>query len=123
MAVGLDWIRERTDNVLVARVGCYVLQILGEGFAGNREAVAMQQSGIEQHLHEWRESADARQVSHPVFPRRSEIGEHGYFFPNAREVIDRKLHIGGVRHREEVKHGVGRTAERDYDRDRVFKRL
>ena len=53
------------------------------------------------------------QLGHHVSAARLEVGEHRHALADAREVVDGQLHAGGVRHRQQVQHGVGRAAERD----------
>ena len=77
----LDRIRERTDDVLVRRVRFHAAQIFRDGLAGDGDAVAVEQAGVEQHLHQRRQPADPREVNHAVFAGRLEVGETGTRLP------------------------------------------
>ena len=62
-------------------------------------------------------------MGHAILAGGLQVGENGHLFADAAEIVERKLDVGGMSHGEKVKHGVGRTAEGDDDRDGVFKRL
>ena len=93
------------------------------GFAGDGEAVAVEQFFVEQHFHQRADAADGDEFGHEMFSARLQIGEHGHAFADAREVVNGQLHLRGVRDGEQVQHGIRRTAERDDDGDGVLKRL
>ena len=123
VAVGLDGIREGTDHVLVRRVVTDVREVFGDGLTGDRQAIAMQEPLIEQHLEQRLEAANADEVSHVIFAAGLEVGEHGDLTADALEVLEGQFDAGGVGHRDEVKHRVRRAAEGDNDGDGVFKGL
>ena len=81
----------------------------------------MQKALIEQHLQQRLEAADTHEVSHVVLAARLEVGEHGDLAADAFEVFEGQFDVGGVGHRDEVKHGIRRTAEGDDDSDGVLK--
>ena len=93
------------------------------GLAGDGEAVAVEQAGVEQRLHERTDAADGDEFGHEMFAAGLEVGEHGHAFADAREVVEGQLHLRGVRDGEQVQHGVGRAAERDDDGDGVLERF
>jgi hypothetical protein len=97
----------RTHHVLVRRIGRHVAQVLGDGPPGHRQAIAVEQAGVEQHLHQRRQAADAREVGHAVLSGGPEIGEDRDLLPDAGEIVEREPHPGGVRHGQQVEHGVG----------------
>ena len=82
----------------------------------------MQQSPLEQHLHERLDAADRHELGHEVAAAGAQVGEHRHAPADAREVIKRQAHAGGVRDREQVQHGVGGAPERDDHGDGIFER-
>ena len=58
-----------------------------------------------------------------VFAAGPEVGEVGHAVARALEVVDRERHVDGAGHRDEMQHGVRRTADGHHDRHRVLKRL
>ena len=77
VAVGLDRIR-RADgrSSWPAGYGCTSSEVLGDRLAGDREAIAVQQAFVEQHLHQRPDAADVDQLGHRVFAARPQVGEH-----------------------------------------------
>ena len=61
------------------------------GLTGDREAIAVQQPCIEQHLHERLDAADLDQLGHHVRAARPQIREHRHALADAREVVERQL--------------------------------
>ena len=123
VTVLFDRVVERADDLLALRIRFHVRQRLGHGFAGDGEAIAVEQAGVEQRLHERADAADGDERAHAVFAAGLEVGEHGHAFADAREVVNGQLHLRGVRDGEQVQHRIGRTAERDDDGDGVLKRF
>ncbi len=121
VAVFLDGFVERLNNLLALWVGLHAAQGFGHGFAGDGEAIAVEQAGVEQRLHERANAADGDERAHAVFAAGLEIRQHGHAFADAREVVNGQLHLRGVRDGDQVQHGIGRTAERDDDGDGIFK--
>ncbi len=83
----------------------------------------MEQACVEQRLHQRPDAADGDEFGHQMFAARFQVGEHGHAFADAREIVERQLHLRGVGDGEQVQHGVGRAAERDDHGDGVLKRL
>ena len=83
----------------------------------------MQQTAVEQHLHQRLDAADVDELGHRVLAARPQVREHRHPLADAREVVQRELHARGACDGEHVQHGVGGTAERDDDRDRVLEGL
>ena len=81
----------------------------------------MQKALIEQHLEQRLEAANAYEVSHVVLTARLEVGEHRDLPADAFEIFEGQFDVGGVGHRDEVKHSIRRTAEGDDDGDGVLK--
>src|SRR5690606_17715468 len=97
VTVFLDRIIERADDLLAGRIRFHVLERLGHGFAGDGEAIAVEQSRIEQRFHQRTNTADGNESAHAVFAAGFEVGEYGHVFPDAREVVDGKFHVCGTR--------------------------
>ncbi len=123
VAVFFDGVIERANDVLTGDVGFHGLQILSHRAAGDREAIAVQETGDEQGLHHRLDAADGDERGHHVFAGGFEIGEDGDALADACEIIDRKFDASRLCHGEQVQHGVGGTAECDDDGDGIFKRL
>ena len=121
MAVLLDGIGERADDFLGVRVGLGRGQIFGQGAAGDGEAVAVEQTGVQKGLHHGLDAADGDQFGHEMFSARLEIGQHGDAPADPGEIVQGELDAGGVGDGQEVEHGVGRAAQGDDDGDGVFK--
>ncbi len=77
MTFGVQRLRDRENDLLVgARGGRDVLQFFGQRLARDRDAVAVQQSGVEQDLHDLRNAAGLMQVGRHVLARRLQIADH-----------------------------------------------
>ena len=68
MAVRLERLSQRRDDVLAVGVGGHVGQVLGQRLAGDRHAVAVQQAGVEQRFHQRADAADLDQLAHQIAP-------------------------------------------------------
>ena len=77
----------------------------------------------EQHLHHLRDAARAMKFGGYVASRRLEIAQHRGALANGLEVVDGERDVGGVCDREQMQHGVGRSADRHHHRDRVLESL
>src|ERR1700730_15152194 len=71
-----EGVRGRTDHVLLLGEDG-LLQILGNGLAGDGDAVAVEIAAIEQSLYQHRHAADLLKVFHHVFAARLEIADIG----------------------------------------------
>ena len=69
----------------------HVGEVLGQRLAGDGEAVAVQQTRVEQRLHHGRRAADAVQVEHDVLAARLQVGEVRHLRAEAVEVGQRPL--------------------------------
>ena len=122
-ALRVDRRGERVHDLAVGLRRVEVGEVLGHRLAGDGEAVAVEQTGVEQladhHLH----AADAVEVGHVVLAVRLHVGDVRDARADAVEVVELELDTGLVRDREQVQHRVGGAAERHRDRDRVLERL
>ena len=98
-------------------------EVLGDGLAGHRQAVTVEQPGVEEGLHHDRHPSDAVDVGHDVGPERLDVREVGHPAADPPEVVDGEVDVGLVRHGQQVQHRVGRAAERHDDGDGVLERL
>ena len=110
-------------HVLVGGVGADVREVLRHGLAGDGHAVAMEQAGVQEHLEQRLEAADAHEVGHVVFAAGLEVRQHRDLAADAFEVFEGDLDARGVADGDEVQDGVRRTAEGDHGDDRVLDRL
>ena len=95
------------DNVLPTHIHGRIFQILLQRLAGDRQAIRMQQTAGEQHLHERLDAPDRHQLRHQVPATRAQVRQHRDALADAREVVEVQPHAGLMRHREQVQHGVG----------------
>ena len=83
----------------------------------------MQQTGIEEFLHNDREAPDAVEVDHVEAPVGLHVSHVRYRLADAVEVFQRQLDLGLVGDGQQVEHRVGRTSQRHHHGDGVFERL
>jgi hypothetical protein len=98
-------------------------EVLGHGLAGDGEAVAVQQAGVEQVLQHHRHAADAVEVAHVELAAGLHVGDVRHLGGDPVEVLELELDAGLVGDGEQVQHRVGGAAERGRDGDRVLERL
>ena len=121
MAVLLDRIGEGADDFLQRRIGRHGGQILRQGFAGDGQAAAVQQTGVQQGLHHRLDAADGDQFGHEIFSARLEVGEDGDTPADGGEIIQGEFDAGAPGDGQQVEDGVGRAAQGNDDGDGVFK--
>ena len=125
MALRVHRLVPRADHVLVgARLVGNVVQVLGDGLAGDGHAVAVQQAVRRAAS----SSPAARRRPGAGRPRRTGPRASGRTAPAPCWRMRSKSSIvhstlGRVRDRQVVQHGVGRAAGRHDHRDRVLDRL
>ena len=98
-------------------------QVLSQRFAGHGRAVAVQHSQVEQSFQDGGRAADFVQIEHHIASAGFQVGEVRHFVADAVEVIERPFHFGLAGNRHQVQHGIGRAAERENERVRVFQGL
>jgi hypothetical protein len=126
VGVGLDRLVEGANDILlvgVGRVGGDVLEGLGDGLAGDGQAIAVEQPAIEEHFHERANAADADEMGHAVFAERFHVGKERDAGTDGLEVIDPERDLGGMGDSEQVEDEIGRAAERGADGDAIFEGL
>src|SRR6056297_1143459 len=98
-------------------------EVLGHRPAGDGHHVAVQQSGVEQHLEHHRYATDLVEVAHVELAARLHVGDVRDAIGDPVEVVEVEVDPGLVGERQQVQHGVGRTTEGGGDGDRVLERL
>ena len=61
MTIRLDGVIKGMNDVLACRVRSHVFPVVRQCLAGDRHAVAMEHSPVEQHLHQWLDTANGHQ--------------------------------------------------------------
>src|SRR6185312_1798912 len=120
MAVALDRIGERANDILALRIGPHAAQVLRERASRDRHTVAVEQSLFEQRLHQRLDAAYAHQLRHRVATAWTEICEHRDALTYTSEVVNPEIHVGRMGERQQVQNQVGGAPERDRDGDGVL---
>ena len=95
-------------------------QLLGHRAAGDRHAIAVQQTGLQQHLQHLRHAAGPVEVDRDILARRLQVAQHRHLLADALEVVDRPFDFSRRGDRQEVQHRVGRAAGGHDQRDSVL---
>ncbi len=98
------------DGLTRGWAGRNVLEGLGDRLPGDGETVAVQQPGLQQHLHDLRNAARLVEFGDDKLARGLEVAEDGRLAPNALEVIDGPGHFGCMGNGQEMQHGIGGPA-------------
>mmetsp|Transcript_46316 Transcript_46316/g.144899 ORF Transcript_46316/g.144899 Transcript_46316/m.144899 type:complete len:355 (+) Transcript_46316:1223-2287(+) len=112
----LDGVAERADDLLALGEAREIGEVLGHGLARDGHAGAVDEALLHEELHDGGRAADALHVLHYVGAGGLEVGEEGHAVGHGLEVVRRELDAHGVRHGDEVQHGVGGAA-RGHDHD------
>ncbi|CAB4941863.1 unannotated protein [freshwater metagenome] len=122
-AIGRQRIAHRAQDLAIRLRRIDTREILGDGAAGDRQAVPVDQALVEEHLHHDRDAPDSVHVEHHVLTEGLEVGEQGHLGADAMEVVELELEAAFVGDRRKVEHGVRRPAEGHDDGDRILERL
>ena len=98
-------------------------EVLRHGLACHREAVAVDETSVEQSPHDDGYAAHAIDVAHHVATEGLEVAQQRHLRTDAVEVLHVELDVRLVGDREQVQDGVGRSTESHEHRDGVFQRL
>ena len=124
MALRIHRLRPRADHFLVrARFSGNAGELVGQRAPGDRHALSMQHTVVEQDAQDLRHAARGVEIGGDETSRRLELAQHRHALAHALEVVDRPLDAGGSGDRKIVQHRVGRAARRHHQRDRVFDRV
>ena len=85
--------------------------------------IPVQKPTAEQLTADQGESASTMQIRRDVLTCWRQLGDHRRAVRDITEVVDRERHVELSGHREQMKHGVRRSAGRRHRRDGVFERL
>ncbi|SII46516.1 Uncharacterised protein [Mycobacteroides abscessus subsp. abscessus] len=119
----VDRVVERPEDLAVGVGRVDLGEVLGHGPARHGEAVAVEETGVEEGLHDHGHAADLEHVVHHVFAEGLDVAEVGNLVPDPVEVVEFEVDAGFGGDREEVEDGVRRPAEGHDDGDRVVQRL
>ena len=72
----------------------YIGQIFRHSFSSDRHAVAVQESLVEQSLHQRQDAANIDQLAHGVDTCRTHISKHGHALTDTTEVVEAQRDIG-----------------------------
>ena len=120
--LGVDRVRHRVHDRAVGRRRVDLGQVLRHRLAGHRHLVTVQQPLLEQVPEHDGHAADAVEIAHVELAARLHVGDVRHTRGDLVEVVEIELDAGLVGDRQQVQHGVGRTAERVGERDRVLER-
>ena len=113
----------RTDDLAVWVWWVDVCQVLGNGLAGNGEAIAVNQTCIEQGLHHNRNSTDAVDIVHYELTKWLEVSKVRHLVRNAVEVGELQINFRLASNCQKVKHSICRATESHENCDCIFKCL
>ena len=83
VAVLFDRFVERLDDGLAGGIRFHAGERLRHRLAGHGQGVAVEQSLVEQRLHQRPDAADGDEFGHEMFSARFQIREHGHVFADA----------------------------------------
>ncbi len=110
---------ERAEDVAVRIRGIDVRQVLGDGAAGDGEAVAVEEAGVEKRPHHHGDASDAEDIRHDVSSEGLEIAQVGDLVGDGVEVVEGELDVGLSRDGQQVEDRVGGPAQCHDDGDGV----
>ncbi len=119
----VEGIRQRVDDFAVGRRRVELGQVLRHRPAGDGEAVAVQQPGLQQVAHHDRDATDRIDVDHVVLPMRLGVGNVGHARGHGVEVLQGQIHVSLGGDGQQMEHGVGGAAEGHGDGDGVLEGL
>ncbi len=110
MALGVHGFVDGANHILVGTRHCrYIGQHFCDCLAGDSDAVAVQQAGGQQGLHDLGNATGIVQVHCQVLAAGFKVAQHRGFDAHAFKVVNGPFHFSGVGNGQEVQHGVGRT--------------
>ncbi len=98
-------------------------EVFRNGLAGDGEAVAVQQAGVEECAHDDRHAADLIDVRHHVAAEGLQVAQVRDLVADPVEVLEVELDLGLAGDGQQVQDGVGGTTEGHGDGDGVLERL
>ena len=116
----MDRVGEGVDDAAVRSGRVEQLEVLTHGPAGDRHALTVEQTRVEQMLQNHGNTADGVEIGHVELAARLHVGDVRDVRPDAVEVGERKVDAGLVGDGEQMEHGVRRATERKGDHDGVL---
>jgi len=101
----------------------HAFEVLGNGAAGDRHAVAVQMAMIQQRLHQQRDATSFEHVFGHIAATRLQIRDIWCLFEDFGHIEQVEFDSAFVRHRGQMQRRVGRTAGGRDHGGRVFQRL
>ena len=123
MALRLDGVANRANDLLVGVQRRPIGHVFGEGLSGDGGNGAVDVASGNQHLKDGRGATDLVQVLHVVTTGRSHIGQEGGLGRHAVDVVECKVDVGRVSHGEVMKDAVGGAAQDHGQDESVLERL
>ena len=102
---------------------CSLVDVLRQGLAVDRHAIAVQEAGVQQALPDQGDAAVAAQVGHHIAAARLHVGDVRRVPADAVEVLQRQVNLRLPRDGHQVQHRVGGASHGDHHGDRVFEGL
>ena len=123
MAARQHGVLDRLNHLLSGRERRRVGEVLGERLSCDRHAVTVQESALEQVLHQGRRSAHAMKIFLDILTARLQVGQQRHAVAGALEVVQRQRDVRCFCDRHQVEHRVGGSPQRHDHRQRVLERL
>ena len=123
MAARLDWLFERLNDRLPWQQSRQRFEVFSDRLAGASEATAVEQSFLQQVLHQRGSAADRLQVGHDPLAARLEVRDERDAVGGLLKIVDCQFESGCSCDRDEVQYGVRRAAGCHDDDHRVLDRL
>src|SRR6266702_5430600 len=112
----------RVHHILV-RIPFHALEVFGDRATGDRNAVAVEKSVVEQRLHQKRYAANFKHVFGDITTTRLQIRDIRCLFEDFCHFEQVEFDAGLVRNRRQVQRSIGRAAGRGDHSCRILKRL
>ena len=110
----------RADDIAVIDLG--VLQVLAERFTVDGQAIEIQK--VAQFAEQRAQPTGVVEIFHQIFVAgRPHIGQYRRFLRQLVKAVERQLHVGAPRHRNQVNQRIGRARQRMDRSDRIVERL
>ncbi|SLD09903.1 Uncharacterised protein [Mycobacteroides abscessus subsp. massiliense] len=98
-------------------------QVLGHGLAGDGQAIAVQQAGIQERAHHHGHPPDLVDILHHVAAKGFDVRQMRHLIADASEVGQRQFDLGLFGDGQQMQHRVGGATERHHHGDGVLEGL
>ena len=123
MAVFLDRAFEGQNDALSGWIVGHAGEIFGQCFAGDCQAIAVQQAMCQQTFHQRLYAADGYELGHQVFAAGPHIGQHWHALADTREVGQRQLDARFMCDGQQMQYGIGGAPQCNDHGDGVLERF